>query len=164
MEHAAAAPAWAEALEASGFGLFMRQSMFAYPVANLGHLLGLVLLVGSIALLDLRLIGLGRGQVTVEAAARLLTPPALIGFALMAVSGPLMFAADARSLAVSTVVIAKLALVAVGVANALLFRVLWRSRYATWDVDGPAVAKAQAAASIALWMTVAALGRLIAYF
>lgn len=165
MEHAAAsAPAWAVALEASSLGLFMRQSIAAYPVANLTHLLGLILLVGPIALLDLRMLGAGRAQIAADVASRALTPFAVVGLVLLLSSGVLLFAADARSLAVSTVVLVKLALVALGVANAILFRALWRRRFVDWDERPPIFGKLQAAGSIALWLMVAALGRLIAYF
>lgn len=162
--HAAAAPGWAAALEASGLGLFMRQSLSAYPAANLGHLLGLTLLVGPIVLFDLRMLGAGRRSVSVEAAWRLLIPVAVAGFFVLLATGPLMFAADARSLAGSPILIAKLALAALGVANALLFRALWRGRLGGWDDSPPALGRAQAIASLALWLVVAALGRLIAYF
>ncbi|CFU11540.1 Uncharacterised protein [Bordetella pertussis] len=53
-------PAWAALLEACALGAWMRGSSWAYPAANLAHLLGLVLLVGAMLLLDLRLLGLGR--------------------------------------------------------------------------------------------------------
>lgn len=163
MEHAAQAPAWAEAVEASGLGLFMRQSLWAYPAANLAHLLGLVLLVGPIMLFDLRMIGLGRAHVSAATASRLLTPFALVGATLSLISGPLLFAADAKSLATNTLLIAKLSLVAIAIVNAGLFRALWSGRLADWDTSAPAIARAQAAASIALWLTVASLGRMIAY-
>jgi len=163
VEHAVHAPAWAEALEASGLGLFMRQSLWAYPAANLVHLLGLVLLVGPILLFDLRMIGVGRGQISALAASRLLTPFAVLGAALAVMTGPLMFAADAKSLSTNTLLIVKLSLVALAIANAGVFRALWSGRLAAWDTQAPAVARMQAAASIVLWLTVASLGRMIAY-
>lgn len=43
-----AAPAWAAALEASGFGDAMRNSLYLYPLANLIHILGFILLIGPI--------------------------------------------------------------------------------------------------------------------
>lgn len=163
MEHAVHAPAWAEAIEASGLGLFMRQSLWAYPAANLVHLLGLVLLVGPILLFDLRMIGFGRAHVSVPAASRLLTPFAVAGGALAVITGPLMFAADAKSLATNTLLLTKLSLVALALVNAALFRALWSARLPDWDATAPTFGRLQAAASIALWLTVASLGRMIAY-
>lgn len=163
MEHAAQAPEWAAALEASWIGVFMRQSVYAYPLANLLHLLGLTLLVGPILLLDLRALGVGARLVAADAASRLVTPFAGIGLALSLVTGPLLFVADAKSLATSTMLIAKLTLLAFALANALLFRALWNRRLPDWDRAPPLVGRAQAGASIALWLMIGGLGRMIAY-
>jgi hypothetical protein len=51
---------FAAALEGSALGVMMRESDWLYPVANLMHLLGLVLLLGAMLFLDLRLLGLAR--------------------------------------------------------------------------------------------------------
>ena len=48
------------AIEASALGQAMRQWTWLYPAVETVHLAGIVLLVGSIAVLDLRLLGLGR--------------------------------------------------------------------------------------------------------
>ena len=60
MEPYADAPAWAAALEASRLGVMMRGSFVLYPLANLGHVLGLILFVGALVVLDLRLLGAWR--------------------------------------------------------------------------------------------------------
>lgn len=142
--------------------MWARGSALAYPVANLVHLLGLVLLVGGICLLDLRLAGAFR-SLPVQALSRVLTPVAVTGLVLLAGAGVVMFAADAGPLARSATFRWKLILIAAGLANAVLFHALWRRRLPTWDTDAPALGRAMAAGSVALWLTVAALGRLIAY-
>ncbi|MDP3383095.1 MAG: hypothetical protein Q8S47_07195, partial [Phenylobacterium sp.] len=65
--------ALAALLEASALGQWARGSAVAYPVANVAHLLGLVLLVGGIGVVDLRLAGLWRG-LPIAALSRALTP------------------------------------------------------------------------------------------
>jgi len=157
-----AAPGWAAAIEASALGAFMRGASAAYPLANLGHLLGLVLLVGSVLLLDLRLLGAGR-RLAAEAVSQAVTPTMLAGGGLLVVTGGLLFAADARSLVVNPAFLWKLGLLAAGCANAVLFRALWSGALGDWDAAAPRAARVQVAASLALWLTVAALGRLIAY-
>ena len=150
--------ALAAAAEASAFGAWARGSAWAYPIANIVHLLGLVMLVGGIGIVDLRLAGAWRA-LPPEPLSRALTPVALAGLALFAASGALMFAADARALAASDTFRWKLAAIALGLANALLFRRLWRGRLDALPLSG----RAMAAASLLLWLTAAALGRLIAY-
>jgi hypothetical protein len=160
--HHPVGPAWAEAVEDSGLGVLMRESLLAYPAANLLHIFGIMLLVGPILALDLRLLGFARA-VALPAASKLLTPIAVAGLLLLIVSGPPLFAADAGPLALHPLMQIKMALLALAIANALLFRRLWRHRLADWDTAPPAFGRAQAAASILLWLAVASCGRLIAY-
>ena len=44
-------------IESTALGMAMRQSMWMYPVVETVHLVGIALLVGSIAVFDLRLLG-----------------------------------------------------------------------------------------------------------
>ena len=162
MEHGVG-PEWAFALQQSWFGALIRDSLWVYPVANLVHLLGLVMLIGPIAALDLRLLGLGRHNITVPAASRFLTPFAIAGIALMLPSGTLLFSADAASLAGSRLMQIKIALVVLALTNAVLFRVFWSRRLPSWDVAPPAFGRLQAAASVGLWLCVGYCGRMIAY-
>jgi hypothetical protein len=147
-------------LEASPLGVFVRETAWAYPAANVAHLLGLVMLVGAIGVVDLRVVGFWRA-LPLPALSRALTPVALIGLAVMVVSGPLLFAADARALVGSSVLGWKLALVGLALVNALLFRRLWPER--RLGEAAPLLARVAAAASIGLWLWIGALGRWIAY-
>jgi hypothetical protein len=162
MEHAAQAPAWAVALQESGLGLAIRDALWIYPFANILHVFGVILLVGPIVALDLRLLGVGRSM-PIAAASRFLTPFAIAGILLVVPSGLTLFTADAASLSTNTILRIKLLLVALGIANAIAFRVWWRGRLAGWDADAPALGRAQAGLSILIWLSVPALGRLIAY-
>lgn len=154
--------AWAAALEASPLGEWMRGSVLAYPIANVTHLLGLVLLVGPILLLDLRLLGFGR-QFALSAVSPLLTAWAVAGLGLLIAAGFLMFAADAGPLLKNPVMQLKLVGIVLGIANAVLFRLLWREHLADWDQRPFVIGRVQAMLSIAIWLSVGALGRWIAY-
>ena len=149
----------AQALQASPFGMW--SSGAAYPWANLVHLLGLVMLVGGIGVVDLRLAGAFRA-LPLAALSRALTPVALVGLALMVPSGTILFAADAGSLATSDTFRIKLVLIALALANAVAFRLLWR-RLDDWDAPAPIAARAMAVSSLALWLAVGVQGRMIAY-
>jgi len=153
---------WAVALEASAVGDWMRSSGWAYPVVNLVHLLGLVLLIGPMLLLDLRLLGAGR-LFTLSEVSAALTPWAVAGLLLLLPSGALLFAADAGPLLGNRLLQFKLLLVAFGIANALLFRRLWSRRLHDWDWRPPLSGRLQAALSALCWLATATLGRLIAY-
>lgn len=140
----------------------MRSSALAYPIANVVHLLGLVLLVGPILLLDLRLLGLGR-ELPLAQISRELTRLAIIGFALLVLAGFAMFAADAGPLMRNGVMQTKLCVIALGVANAATFRAMWNKHLSDWDSKPPAIGRVQALASIAIWLSAGTLGRWIAY-
>lgn len=140
----------------------MRTSAAAYPVANLAHLAGLVLLLGAMLLLDLRLLGVGR-KLPLHEVSALLTPVAALGLIVLLISGALLFAADAGPLLNNPLLLLKLACIALGIANALIFRAIWSSRLETWDTAAPSLGRLQAAASLALWISAGTLGRLLAY-
>lgn len=149
-----------EAIQASPFGVWAGGSF--YPYANVVHLLGLVMLVGGIGFLDLRLAGLFRA-IPVRPLSAALTPIALAGLALMVPSGATMFAADAGALVNSTTFRWKLLLIALALANAVAFRVLWGRKLDLWATAPPIAGRLMAAGSILLWLAVATLGRWIAY-
>ena len=115
--------------------------------------------MGGIGLLDLRILGYGR-DIGAPALERAVTPIALFGFAVMVISGAVLFVADARALAGSNLFLAKLMLIGLAGANALAFRL---GRH---ELTRPAKTsmRLMAAASLALWLGVVILGRLIAYF
>jgi len=148
----------AATLEASQLGLSMRSAPWLYPAINVAHLFGLVLLVGAIGILDLRVAGVAR-TIPLAPLSRFLTPFAVLGLLVLAVSGFLLFAADATPLIRSNVFRLKLALAAVAVANAAAFRI----RYGDLPGEAPLAARVLAVVSIGLWLTVACLGRLIGY-
>lgn len=163
MESAAHWPLWAVALQDSMLGLGIRHSTWIYPTANILHVLGMAMLVGSIVALDLRLLGVGRKILAAAAASRFLTPIALVGILLIVPSGLTLFTADAGPLAANRILQIKLVLVVLGLLNAILFRQLWERRLSRWDRERPTLGFAQVFASLAIWLSVPVLGRLIAY-
>jgi len=163
VEHLTGAPAWTVALQESGFAFAIRDSAWIYPTANLLHILGLALLVGSILILDFRLLGIGR-SISVDGLSRLTRPFSVLGICLSLASGSILFSADAAALASNPVFRAKMAILAAALANAGLFRLLWRRRIAERLHAIPGAAKLQAALSGLAWLAVGSCGRMIAYF
>jgi hypothetical protein len=146
-------------LESAAVTLWVRQVPWAYPTVNTLHLLGLVMLVGGIGVVDLRVLGLWR-SLPIGALTAALTPIAVAGLVLQAMTGLALFAADAEALAGSGIFQAKLALVGLALLNAGVFRFLWRTDQSAAEP----LARLSAAGSLGLWLAVGALGRLIAYY
>jgi hypothetical protein len=155
---------WLEALEASPVGAAMRDSAWLYPAAEVVHLLGLATLVGCAAAFDLRLLGVSR-HLPARATARHLLRCARVGFAAAAVSGLLLFAADATAVAANPAFRWKLALIALAGLNALRFHLGPFRRAEAWDLERPAPRGARLAATVSLaaWVGAVTAGRLIAY-
>lgn len=164
MEHAPLTHPWLVALEQSGLGAAMRQSMLLYPAVEVLHILGFALLVGSIVGFDLRVLGLSR-ILPLGVFARHSIPLAMAGFFVAAPTGFLLFATEATSIAANRAFQIKLICVGLGLANAALFHLgPWRSM----DVWGkaaaaPWAARIGAAVSLAAWVGALIGGRLIAY-
>lgn len=149
---------FADAVAGTPFADWAAGSAWAYPLANVVHVLGLVLLLGSIGILDLRILGLFR-RLSLDALGDALTPLAVSGLVLMIASGSILFAADAAALPLSNTFRWKLGLIAVAVLNALAFR--WRFGR---SVAAPSLGvRAMALLSLLAWTGVAILGRWIAY-
>lgn len=151
-------------IESTALGLAMRQSTWLYPAVETVHIIGLAILVGSIAVLDLRLMGLSRGLSVKKLAAHTL-PWTVASFFLILPSGLMMFAAHATDFISNSVFALKMGLIFAAVANAAVFHVTVFRSAGAWDHDvmPPRAARASAALSLMLWLTVIACGRLLAY-
>lgn len=149
----------ASAIENSELGSFVRETAWAYPLANLVHLLGMILLIGGVGLLDLRIVGAFRA-LPLMLLSRALVPVGLTGLMLMLLSGPLLFAADAVALSRSSIFAWKLGLIALALGNAAIFRLCWDGGIK----EPPAGLRIMAGLSVILWLGAVCLGRLIAYF
>ena len=160
--HVPHGPAWAVALEQSGLGELMRSSGLLFPLANVLHVMAICAVVTPIVLADLRLLGLGR-RFPLRPTVALLSAIAAGGLVVAIASGIALFAADAGPLATNPVMVAKLVLVALGVANAVAFRLMWTRHLEDWDILAPRLGRAQAALSAGVWIAVPVAGRLIAY-
>jgi hypothetical protein len=151
-------------LHETSFGTAVRESIWIYPTFEIVHLFGIALLVGSIAMTDLRLLGLSR-QLPVSLTARHLLPWTWVGFALVATSGVTLFSGFATDYYVNTAFRIKLILIALAGINALLFHLRVYRNVASWNENTmpPIAARAFASLSILLWFGTIAAGRLIAY-
>lgn len=152
-----------QALEASAFSTVLREStsVWAYPTVLMLHTVGLALLVGLNAALDLRLLGVGRG-VPLDALDTWF-PVMWIGFWLNLVTGVMLFATDPIRLGTTTIFFSKLAIV---VAAVVLIPLLRRgvSRAAAGPARPiPPVVRAFAVVSLLLWAAAIVTGRLMAY-
>ncbi len=152
------------AIEMSALGVAMRQWMWLYPAVEIVHLLGIGLLVGSIAILDLRLLGFARALPVRRLASHIL-PWTAASFLLIVPSGFARFTAHAGDFISSPVFVLKMCLILAAGVNAAVFHAGVFRGAADWDVNRapPAMARLSAALSLLLWIAVLSCGRLLAY-
>jgi hypothetical protein len=152
------------AIEHLPLAVAMRQELWLYPAVEIVHILGFVTLVGSILVFDLRLLGLTRG-LPVRELARHVLPWSFGALLLIVPSGLLMFIAHAGDLVSNKAFIAKMSLLFCAALNAALFHAGVFRGAAAWDsgVAVPMPAKLHALASLLIWISVIACGRLLAY-
>jgi hypothetical protein len=154
-----------EGIEASSIARWMREALWAYPAVEATHILALALVVGSIVIVDLRLLGLSR-QIPVSRLSRHALPWTAGAFVVAMITGLLMFTAHAEDFLTNRVFGLKMGLILLAGTNAAMLHVgrTWHS-IAQWDtvVMPPARVRLSAALSIAIWIVVVACGRLLAY-
>lgn len=152
-------------LEASLLARALRAGPWIYPLVNLAHLLGVALLLGAIAVLDLRLLGLWRGT-PLAALARATVPVAGAGLALALLTGPALLVVQAREYAANPFLWIKFGAVAAALANlgALHRSEAWRGAVDDAEARPPRRLAVAGAVSLAAWLAAVSAGRMIAYW
>jgi hypothetical protein len=154
-------------LEAAALGGVLRNSgVWVYGILNLGHVLGVSMLVGSIVALDLRLLGLWRST-PLQAIARPTVPLAAIGFVLAAASGICMISVNATEYIDNPFLLLKFPAIGIGLLNALLLLFLpaWREK-GTRELSSREYRQLAVAGGVSLLSWLAALtgGRMLGYW
>jgi hypothetical protein len=147
------------------FAISIRESAWAFPIIETIHTLGIVVVVGTIAVLDLRLLGLIMKREPVSSIARQVLPWTWLGFSIMFVTGLLLSIAEAATNYFNLAFRIKLLLLLLVGINPLIFHLTIYRSVNTWDVANvtPLRARATAACSLALWTGIIIAGRMIAY-
>jgi len=141
------------ALEGVWLAQAMKYSTWLYPTVETVHIWGIGMLFGSVVLMDLRVLGLGKA-LDYSALSRLGIAVSVLGFSLAVITGSMLFITHAADLIASRLFILKMCLIFLLIANAILLRMR--------VVINP-VTKAQAVISLVGWASVIGLGRWLAY-
>ena len=156
----------ANAIEATSIGTAIAESRYAFPIIEGTHLIALSVSVGLIFLTDLRLMGLFLRQVPAAAVLHGLRPYVLCGFALVFLSGGLLFWAEAAEVSASPAWVFKFAFIGLAGLNALYFEFVIARRPGALSPERgslPRGVKVAGLASLTIWTLVVICGRLIAY-
>jgi hypothetical protein len=147
-------------------GTTIRESPILFPVIESAHVLGITLLVGTAAIVDLRLLGLVLRSEKVSDIVGQIEPLAWWGFAVMFVSGFLLFCSEAEKSYGNIAFRIKLVLLLLAGLNPLIFHATIYRSVTTWNNApvAPRQARLTAILSLTLWGAIIVAGRAIAYF
>jgi hypothetical protein len=152
-------------LEATSGSVALRESILVYPLVETTHVLSLTIFFGLIALMDLRLIGVGLRGVPVSQIVSRLQPIGVGGFVVMVVSGILLFYSGPMRAYQNVFFRVKLMLIVLAGLNAMLFHWTVFRQIEHWDNDEkpPGRARMAGALSLVFWSGVIICGRMQAY-
>jgi hypothetical protein len=150
----------------TGIATGIRESELIFPIIETAHVLGITLLAGTVAIVDLRLLGLVLKRERVSDVAGQVLPLTWAGFAAMFVSGALLFMAEAAKSYSNPAFRVKMLLMIVAGLNPLIFHSTIFRSVAEWDTATrtPWRARLTAALSLTLWSGIIVAGRAIAYY
>jgi hypothetical protein len=155
-----------ESLQSIGFLADIRESALVYPVILATHLVCIGLFGGMILMTDLRLLGLGMGDLTITEVVNGLRWPKRIGLVLIVICGLLLFSSEALKYEPNPYFWTKMTLLMLATIHYFVFR---NSVYNnTEELDKspviPTRVKTAAVLSMVIWVSIPVCGRLIAYY
>jgi len=152
-------------LEQSWVGGGVRESLWLFPAIETVHLLGMAALVGTVCVVDLRLLGwVMRRERVSELAGRLL-PWAWAGFAVQVITGVILFSSEAVKVYGNPAFRVKMVLIFLAGVHAGVFHWGVQRDVGAWDASAvlPAKVKIAGGVSILLWIGIVAAGRFIGF-
>jgi hypothetical protein len=140
------------------------QSDYLFPLIESLHVLSIALMMGTIALADLRLMGLINRDRPVSVVLKETLPFTIVAFVVSAITGTLMFIVHAAQYMQDGPFVAKLGLMVAAAVNIAVFHGATQRTMKQWDVGQvPVGAVIAGAVSLALWIAVLACGRWIGF-
>ncbi len=158
-------PGIATWVENGAIGTAIRESSWLFPTIETCHVIAIVTVVGSITVLDLRLIGLAsRNRPVTEVMSEIL-PWTWCGFIVAAISGSLLFMSKALEYYNDGPFRAKMVLLVIAAINMGIFERFTKAHVAEWDEEHstPLAAKIAGVVSLMLWVAIVACGRWIGF-
>jgi hypothetical protein len=149
----------------SGLGAWMRTNVHAMPVVEALHVLAAATVLGTVLVVDLRLLGLNDSQRRVTVVSHEMLRYTWAGFGCAVITGVMMFAANANTYYGNTAFRIKLLLLAAAGLNMAIFNLGALRSVVQWDQQQrtPRAARVAAALSVLLWVSVIFVARWIGF-
>jgi hypothetical protein len=151
-------------LEHRPFAIAIAESTWLFPIVETVHVLALTVVVGSVAMMDLRLLGVGSKDRAASEVISSSLPWAWSAFAVAFGAGSMMFSSKAATYYVNVPFRIKMLCLALAAVNMLFFHFFTARGMAAWDRGTPPrAARLAAACSLTLWVVIVATGRWIGF-
>jgi len=156
---------WCRWLQHTPLANTVTESSWLFPVVEGSHLLALPISVGMVLIFDLRLIGVALRGGPVAKIANQMLRWSKAGFAIMFLTGGLLFMTQAEKAYGNLFFRTKLMLLLLLGINAAVYQVAFYPKMAEWDLAGrtPAGARLCGWLSLIAWVGVIVCGRTMAY-
>ncbi|HMI19153.1 MAG TPA: DUF6644 family protein [Sphingomonas sp.] len=143
----------------------IREGESYFPWLESLHVLCIVTVVGTIAIIDLRLLGLPAHKRSVRQLTLELLPFTWVAFVLAVVFGSLLFLSNATTYAYNTQFQCKMALMLLAGLNMAAFHLVTQRNMHLWDElsETPTAAKVAGFSSLALWIGVVFFARWVGF-
>jgi hypothetical protein len=154
-----------EWLQSTPIAVAIRENDILFPWIESLHVLAIVLVVGTISIVDLRLLDLASRNRATMIVLRDVLPYTWGAFLVAAITGLLLFSSNATKYAHNGYFLAKMVLLLIAGANMLVFHLIGARRLATGDPTGdmPLAAKTAGGISLLVWVAVVVCGRWIGF-
>jgi len=154
-----------EQLENTSVGTAIRESIWLFPTIETVHVLSIVLVVGSIMIVDLRLLNVASRKRAVSELMQEVLPWTWIAFGCAAVMGGLLFTSSAVKYSHNGPFRFKMLLLLLAGLNMAVFHLGAARKIHLWDRESmiPTGARIAGGVSLAIWITVVTLGRWIGF-
>jgi hypothetical protein len=152
-------------LESTSLSVSFHESIWAFPIVESVHVLGLCLFLGMAVLTDLRLMGILFKRVPLSEVMGQVLPWTWLGAIIMVISGTVLFLNTPVRYYTNIFLRVKFCMLFLAVINAWVFHSGIYRKIAKWDrsIPTPGFAKIAGAVSLLMWGGVVVAGRMIAY-
>ena len=154
-----------ESIEYSRLGITIAESTWMFPTLESLHVISFVTVLGTIAVVDLRLIGVASRAHRISLMAKDTLPWTWGAFAMAAITGGLLFVSKSTSYVANPYFLWKLVMLSLAGMNMMYFHFFTYRTVEHWDLDPsvPNGAKIAGALSLIFWLAVVFFGRAIGF-
>ncbi len=154
-----------KSVEATKFATAIRDSIWMFPIIESIHVICFTIVVGTIAVVDLRLLGLASTQRSFRRISSDVMKWTWGAFILAVATGLMMFSNNARVYYHNPFFRTKMILLVLAGVNVAVFELTAGRTSSSWDKapSAPRIGKVVGVLSLAIWISVIFMGRLIGF-